>query len=58
MSRRTIPASVLRTYEKVYPFGWLGLLSRTPPVTHEVTCNHHERGFALCGMRSKTLMSA
>ena len=58
MSRLTIPASVLRTYEKVYPFGWLGLLSRTPPVTHEVTCNHHERGFALCGMRSKTLMSA
>ena len=55
VSRRTIPANVLRTYEKVYPFGWLGLLSRTPPVTHEVTYNHHERGFALCSMRSKTL---
>ena len=55
VSRRTIPANILRTYEKVYPFGWLGLLSRTPPVTHEVTYNHHERGFALCSMRSKTL---
>ena len=55
VSRRTIPANVLRTFEKVYPFGWLGLLSRTPPVTHEVTYNHHERGFALCSMRSNTL---
>ena len=55
VSRRTIPANVLRTYEKVYPFGWLGVLSRTPPVTREVTYNHHERGFALCSMRSKTL---
>ena len=55
VSRRTIPPAVLRTYEKVYPFGWLGVLSRTPPVTHEVTYNHHERGFALCSMRSKSL---
>ena len=55
VSRGTIPGDVLRTYEKVYPFGWLGVLSRTPPVTHEVTYNHHERGFALCSMRSKTL---
>ena len=55
VSRRTIPSSVLRTYEKVYPFGWLGVLSRTPPVTCEVTYNHHERGFALCSMRSETL---
>ena len=55
VSRRAIPADVLRTYEKVYPFGWLGVLSRTPPVTHEVTYNHHQRGFALCSMRSKTL---
>ena len=55
VSRRTIPANVLRTYEKVYPFGWLGVLSRTPPVSREVTYNHHERGFALCSMRSKTL---
>ena len=55
VSRRTIPPDVLRTYEKVYPFGWLGVLSRTPPVTHEVTYNHHERGFALCSMRSTSL---
>ena len=55
VSRQAIPSHVLRTYEKVYPFGWLGLLSRTPPVTHEVTYNHHERGFALCSMRSNTL---
>ena len=55
VSRQTIPASVLRTFEKVYPFGWLGVLSRTPPVTREVTYNHHELGFALCSMRSRTL---
>ena len=55
VSRGTIPGNVLRTYEKVYPFGWLGVLSRTPPVTHEVTYNHYERGFALCSMRSKSL---
>ena len=55
VSRRTIPAHVLRTYEKVYPFGWLGVLSRTPPVSPEVTYNHHERGFALCSMRSESL---
>ena len=55
VSRQTIPTSVLRTFEKVYPFGWLGVLSRTPPVTREVTYNHHERGFALCSMRSRTL---
>ena len=55
VSRGTIPGDVLRTYEKVYPFGWLGVLSRTPPVTPEVTYNHHERGFALCSMRSTSL---
>ena len=54
-SRRAVPANVLRTYEKVYPFGWLGVLSHTPPVSQEVTYNHHERGFALCSMRSKSL---
>ena len=55
VSRGTIPGGVLRTYEKVYPFGWLGVLSRTPPVTREVTYNHHQRGFALCSMRSTSL---
>ena len=55
VSRRAIPADIVRTFEKVYPFGWLGVLSRTPPVTREVTYNHHQRGFALCSMRSKAL---
>ncbi|MEM6354064.1 MAG: 4-hydroxybenzoate 3-monooxygenase [Pseudomonadota bacterium] len=55
ISRQSIPADVLRSYEKVYPFGWLGVLSRTPPVSHELIYASHERGFALCSMRSRTL---
>jgi p-hydroxybenzoate 3-monooxygenase len=54
VSRASVPASALRTYEQVYPFGWLGLMADTPPVTHEVTYSHHERGFAMCSMRSNT----
>jgi p-hydroxybenzoate 3-monooxygenase len=54
VSRQTIPAEVLRTYERVYPFGWLGLLSDTPPVNHELIYAHHERGFVLCSQRSET----
>lgn len=54
VSRKTLPASVLREYEKVYPFGWLGILSDTPPVSHELIYANHERGFALCTMRSNT----
>ena len=42
------------TYEKVYPFGWLGVLSDTPPVSHELIYAHTPRGFALCSMRSNT----
>jgi len=45
---------VRREYEKVYPFGWLGLLSDTPPVSHEIVYGAHERGFSLCSMRSLT----
>ena len=41
-------------YERVYPFGWLGVLSETPPVSHELIYSNHERGFALCSMRSET----
>ncbi|MBY6207337.1 MULTISPECIES: 4-hydroxybenzoate 3-monooxygenase [Halomonas] len=52
VSRRTIPDERLKTFERVYPFGWLGLLSDTPPVTHELIYARHERGFALCSMRS------
>jgi p-hydroxybenzoate 3-monooxygenase len=55
VSRQSIPAGVLRTFERVYPFGWLGVLSRTPPVSHELIYASHERGFALCSMRSPEL---
>ena len=55
ISRPTIPASVRKEYEKVYPFGWLGILSRTPPVAHELIYATHERGFALASMRNPML---
>jgi p-hydroxybenzoate 3-monooxygenase len=54
ISRQSLPAQVLRTYERVYPFGWLGILSDTPPVSDELIYANHERGFALCSMRSRT----
>jgi len=54
VSRRSIPASLLRTYERVYPFGWLGILVDQPPASHELIYVNHERGFALCSMRSLT----
>jgi p-hydroxybenzoate 3-monooxygenase len=55
VSRRSIPRDILREYERVYPFGWLGVLSRTKPVSPEVMYCKHERGFALCSMRSQVL---
>jgi p-hydroxybenzoate 3-monooxygenase len=55
ISRRSAPADKIRTFERVYPFGWLGVLSRTPPVAHELIYANHERGFALCSMRSDQL---
>ncbi|WP_019530231.1 4-hydroxybenzoate 3-monooxygenase [Dasania marina] len=54
VSRKNIPADILKEYERVYPFGWLGVLSDTPPVSHELIYAKHERGFALCSMRSST----
>ncbi|NML34721.1 4-hydroxybenzoate 3-monooxygenase [Paraburkholderia antibiotica] len=54
VSRKTIPEEVLTHYERVYPFGWLGMLSDTPPVNHELIYAHHERGFVLCSQRSTT----
>jgi p-hydroxybenzoate 3-monooxygenase len=54
VSRQTIPETALRTFERVYPFGWLGILSNTPPVSPELIYVSHERGFALCSMRSRT----
>ena len=51
-SRKAIPNTVIKEYEKVYPFGWLGLLSDTPPVSEELIYSKSTRGFALCSMRS------
>lgn len=55
VSRKTINSSVLREFERVYPFGWLGVLSQTPPVSEELIYASHERGFALCSMRNPDL---
>ena len=54
VSRRSIPAGVITEYERVYPFGWLGLLSDTPPVDHELIYARSPRGFSLSSMRSQT----
>jgi p-hydroxybenzoate 3-monooxygenase len=54
VSRNAIPAAALREFEKVYPFGWLGILSRTPPLP-QITYANHPRGFALATMRNPTL---
>ncbi|WP_295854733.1 4-hydroxybenzoate 3-monooxygenase [uncultured Xylophilus sp.] len=54
VSRRSVPASALQTYEKVYPFGWLGVLADVPPVSEELIYANTPRGFALCSMRSAT----
>ena len=54
VSRQSAPAAALKTFERVYPFGWLGVLSDTPPVSHELIYSNHDRGFALCSMRSAT----
>ncbi len=55
VSRQTIPLTVRKEYEKIYPFGWLGVLSQTPPVDHELIYSSSERGFALCSMRNANL---
>lgn len=52
VSRGAIPANVIKTFERVYPFGWLGILADVPPVDHELIYANHERGFALASMRS------
>jgi len=54
VGRTAIPASVLKTFEKVYPFGWLGILADVPPCDHELIYCNHEHGFALASMRSTT----
>ena len=52
--RQSVPERAIRTYERLYQFGWLGILSDTPPVSDDLIYVHHERGFALCTMRSRT----
>ncbi len=57
VARQSIPAESLKSlkvFERVYPFGWLGILADTPPVNEELVYANHERGFALCSMRSPT----
>jgi p-hydroxybenzoate 3-monooxygenase len=54
VSRKSVPERSLRVFEKVYPFGWLGILADVPPVNHELIYANHPRGFALCSMRSAT----
>jgi p-hydroxybenzoate 3-monooxygenase len=54
-SRRAIPKSVIKTYETVYPFGWLGILTEAPPSHHELIYARHERGFALLSTRSPSV---
>lgn len=54
VSRRTIPEDRVEVHERVYPFGWLGILADVPPVADELVYANHARGFALCSMRSRT----
>jgi p-hydroxybenzoate 3-monooxygenase len=50
--RQSIPTQAISSFERIYPFGWLGILADVPPVAHELIYSNHERGFALCSMRS------
>lgn len=52
--RKAVPESAIRTFEKIYPFGWLGILAEVPPVSDELIYANHFSGFALCSMRSHT----
>ena len=53
VSRKSVPKGAIREFERVYPFGWLGILADVPPVSHELIYANHPRGFALCSMRSE-----
>jgi len=54
VARKSVPANQQRNYERIYSIGWLGILSDVPPVNEELVYVNHERGFALCSMRSHT----
>ena len=53
-SRKAVPGDAIKLFERVYPFGWLGIIAEVPPVNHELIYANHPRGFALCSMRSHT----
>jgi p-hydroxybenzoate 3-monooxygenase len=53
ISRSSVPSAAIETFERVYPFGWLGVLADAPPAAHELVYANHVRGFALCSMRSQ-----
>ncbi|HLS50498.1 MAG TPA: 4-hydroxybenzoate 3-monooxygenase [Burkholderiaceae bacterium] len=55
VSRQSVPKDKITTYERVYPFGWLGIMANTPPAAEELIYANHQRGFALCSQRSLTL---
>jgi p-hydroxybenzoate 3-monooxygenase len=55
VSRQSIPADRLKVFERIYPFGWLGIMSQVPPPADDLIYAQHERGFALCSMRSANL---
>jgi p-hydroxybenzoate 3-monooxygenase len=52
VARKSVPQAAVTLFERVYDFGWLGIIAEVPPVNHELVYVHHERGFALCSMRS------
>ena len=54
VSRKSIPDAAIKVFERVYAFGWLGILAEVPPADHELIYTNHERGFALASMRSAT----
>jgi p-hydroxybenzoate 3-monooxygenase len=54
VSRRSVPTQAMQSFERIYPFGWLGVMADVPPVAHELIYSNHARGFALCSMRSLT----
>jgi p-hydroxybenzoate 3-monooxygenase len=51
--RQSVAPAAMKSFERIYPFGWLGVLADVPPAAHELVYSNHERGFALCSMRSK-----
>lgn len=55
VSRKSIPKDKIKEFERVYPFGWLGIMSNTKPASSELIYSRHKRGFALCSMRSQVL---